>query len=468
MATAQPMLEAAQRKRADKLAEMDLIVAKAEARGQGSLLASERRAFDAARRVVEDLEEQIADHQYQVDRSNTAAAASRPSPGFSRGADTVYGPESGQSYFRDLAMLTMPGDPRAYQAQARLAAHAQMIDRAQADLPAEFRADSTRAAADLELRVTPNTTDGMGGYAVPPLWLVNQWIAALRPGRPVADRCHQYPLPPGTDSINIPGFNTPTLAGTQSTDLAGVVSQDFTDRAATGAVHTIAGTSDVAIQLLDLSPANLDEILFTDLIASYNQQLDKQVINGTGTANQHLGLLNVTGTNAVTFTSASPTVPLLYTPLAQAAAQVAKLRYKSADTIAMHPSHWWWIASALDSQNRPLVEPKGGDGINTVAVYDPMAAEGVAGSIAGIPVIVDANIPTNLGAGTNQAPIIVARMDDVYLYEGAMRIRALPGVLSGILAVRLQVYNYSALIANRYPTAVSIVNGTGNVVPTGF
>ena len=88
---------------------------------------------------------------------------------------------------------------------------------------------------------------------------------------------------------------------------------------------------------------------------------------------------------------------LLYPLMGQALSQVYKKRFAAADTILMHPSTWWWIASSLDGQSRPLVIPAGGAGLNTVAVLNPMAAEGIAGSIAGVPVVVDANVPNNLG-----------------------------------------------------------------------
>jgi HK97 family phage major capsid protein len=294
------------------------------------------------------------------------------------------------------------------------------------------------------------------------------WIAALRAGRPAADRCQVKALPPGTDVINLPKIATGTATAIQSANAGAVTSVDLTTATVSGPVRTIAGQQDISLQLLEQSPSNFDEIVFQDLLSDYNRQLDAQVLSGSGASGQLTGLLTLSGTNAVTFTQATPTVPLLYAPLGQAASQVAKLRFLTADTILMHPSHWWWIASALDTQNRPLVEPEGGVGVNTVAVLDPFAAQGVAGSIAGIPVVVDANVPTNLGAGTNQAPILVGRFSDFYLYEGAIRLRALPEILSGTLQMRLQAYNYMAFIAGRYPTALSVINGTGCIVPAGF
>jgi len=55
------------------------------------------------------------------------------------------------------------------------------------------------------------------------------------------------------------------------------------------------------------------------------------------------------------------------------------------------------------------------------------------GTIITLPVMVDPNMPTNLGAGTNQAPIVVWRSSDVWLFEGTPRLRSLPEILSGFV-----------------------------------
>jgi HK97 family phage major capsid protein len=387
--------------------------------------------------------------------------------GFGNGADTVYSRTSGFSYFKDLMASATPGDPAAYEAVQRLNQHAQCIARAATDLPPEFRAGPERRAAGSETRVNPNRVDGQGGYFVPPLWVIDEWVALLRAGRATANRCNVKPLPPGTDSINLPKLATGTTTAVQGTDAAAVSSTDFTDTFVTGPVRTIAGQQDMALQLLEQSPAGIDEIIFGDLIGDYNQKLDLQVLSGSGTSGQLKGIFNA-GPTAVTFTSASPTVPLLYTPLTQGLSQVAKSRFQPADTIVMHPSRWYWIVAALDTQNRPLVTPEGGSGANTIAVLDAEAVEGVAGSIAGVPIVVDANLPTNVGAGTNQDRLLVGRLKDNYLYEGALRTRALVEVLSGTLQVRLQVYNYVAQIPDRYPVAYATIDGTGLIMPAGY
>lgn len=214
------------------------------------------------------------------------------------------------SYFLDLAAMTSPDvrsrDQRMEGFQERLSSHAKemadvlpqrwaarkaaaeaRVDQAEQEFrgrvgmrrsgfevspfergdPALTRA--TEQLAELEQRA-PSRIVGQGGYAIPPLWLVDEYIPALRPGRVAAGLCRQMPLPAGTDSINIPRLLTPTLTGIQTADAAPVVSRDFSDTFQQANVKTVAGQEDVPIQLIEQSPGQiLDRVLMTDLIADF-------------------------------------------------------------------------------------------------------------------------------------------------------------------------------------------------------
>jgi hypothetical protein len=123
-----------------------------------------------------------------------------------------------------------------------------------------------------EKRVNPNRTDGQGGFFVPPLWLVDEYIDLPRFGRTTANLCRTMGLPSGTDSINLPKVATGTATGVQTADAGAVTSTDLTDTSVSAPVRTIAGQQDIAIQLLDQSPVSFDEVVFADLIADYNLQ----------------------------------------------------------------------------------------------------------------------------------------------------------------------------------------------------
>ncbi len=68
--------------------------------------------------------------------------------------------------------------------------------------------------------------------------------------------------------------------------------------------------------------------------------------------------------------------------------------------------------------------------------------------------------------GSTQDAAVVLKEDDVYQWEGSLRMRALPEILSGTLQVRFQVYAYSALIVSRFLPSISIVGGAAFAAPT--
>jgi hypothetical protein len=64
--------------------------------------------------------------------------------------------------------------------------------------------------------------------------------------------------------------------------------------------------------------------------------------------------------------------------------------------------------------------------------------------------------------------IAVLKEDDLILYWGVVRLRALPEILSGSLQVRFQLFCYSAFIPNRFAPSTSIITGTSGLAAPGF
>ena len=91
------------------------------------------------------------------------------------------------------------------------------------------------------------------------------------------------------------------------------------------------------------------------------------------------------------------------------------------------------------------------------------STDGVVGNIAGVPVVTDAGIPTNLGAGTDEDRVVVARRSDLLLWEtgtGAPAVARFDSVGSGSLTIKIVAFGYSAFTAGRYPTGVAVCQGT--------
>lgn len=341
----------------------------------------------------------------------------------------------------------------------------------------------------------PSRIVGQGGYAIPPLWLIDEYIPALRPGRVAAGLCRQMPLPEGTDSINIPRLLTPTLTGIQTADAAPVVSRDFSDTFQQANVKTVAGQEDVPIQLIEQSPGQiLDRVLMTDLIADYNKQVDLQVIQGSGvgaplSGGQVVGIYPAAnwGATTVSITSLGGSVgfgggTLGVTPQAEffqflgaMASKTAYSRFNLTNfNFLMHPRRHFWSVTGLDGLGRPLGidgAPFGPKNAQEVEI-DPAPYEGYAGRLPyGPSVYIDANVPiTDNGSGASGGSndiVVGAIWDDLWLFEGDLRTRVLTEVLSGTLELRFQVYAYIAFLA-RYGVSIALGVGTPFSQPYTF
>lgn len=366
--------------------------------------------------------------------------------------------EGGQfSYFKDQ-LAAAQGDAGA---QSRLSRH-------MSEMRVELRSDPrAKASRVLHEQRDLTTTDGAGGYFVPPIWLQQQWIDLPRAGRVTADLVADMDLPPFGDPISLPKLTGGAAVAIQASENSGVQETDPTDNTVSANVRTLAGQVDLSRQLFDRSQPGFDEIIMRDLTRDYNTKLDIQVLSGSGSSGQLLGIRNVSGINAVQYTDASPTAGELYTKIADAVQRVASALYSDyPDTIVMHPRRWGFFLGALDTAGRPLVEAAAGPQ-NALASGGSANAEGFVGRMQGLDVYVDANLPTNYGAGTNEDVVLVFPRSQIILMEdGAPTTRVFEDVGSGTLTVRISLWNYAALFANRLPAAVSIIYGTGLITPT--
>jgi HK97 family phage major capsid protein len=361
----------------------------------------------------------------------------------------VYARGGQRSYFADLYAAQRYNDPPA---RGRLIRHRQE------------RQERQRAGVE---RRDLSSTDGVGGDFVAPIWLEQEWIGAVRAGRAFANIVRTLPLPPGTDSINLPKLLTGAATSAHA-DLGAVQETDPTTGTITVPVKTLAGQVDVSRQALERSAPGLDEVLLADLAADYAQRLDLQILTGSGSGANARGVLSDPNRIQVTWTQATPTIAGLFGRIADAAQQIAAQRFASATHIVMHPRRWAWITAAADTTGRPLIEPVGGQGSAAQpGQASQLAADGIVGTLQGLQVVIDPNLPTNLGAGTNEDVIVVTRAEDNVLFElpNGPVLRIFEDVLSGQLAVRLQAYSYFAFSSERLPKANATISGTGLTPP---
>jgi HK97 family phage major capsid protein len=310
-------------------------------------------------------------------------------------------------------------------------------------------------------------TSGHGADFQPPGYL--NVVEQVRPGSVFANLLHPEQLPTGVSSVNLPrilGTGGTTVA-TQNPQLSGVSNVDVNTDLLTASVTTIAGAQVVSQQLLDQTPAyggsTIDEILMRDLSADYARNLDVQVLTGSGTSGQLQGYVTKAVADAVqnaTWTLASPTAPKFVAKISELIAAISSTRYRAPDFICVHPRRWQWFASSVDSAGRPMVAATGSSGFNTLGQAAAPTAEGLVGTILGTEVYADANIPTNLGTGTNQDLVIVGLRDDAWLWRSGIVAEVLTQPYANTLGVYLRLYSYAAAIPNRYPQANGLIYGT--------
>ncbi len=354
----------------------------------------------------------------------------------------TYSERSRTSFFRDLYASQMHHDPSA---QGRMARHS-------SEMEVEHRA--------------AGTTGNFAGLVVPQ-YLVQLASELARAGRPFANLCTNMPLPADGMTLNLSRVTTGSSAAVQATENSAVSDTTIDDTLLTVTISTVAGQQNISRQALERG-SGIDALIMADLQSAIATTLDLGCIYGDGTSGALLGLNNITGKNAITFTTGSPTVALFYPKLMDAIQQINSNRYAGPDLIIMHPRRAAWLAAAVDGHSRPLVLPQANVPSNAMGT-GPVAGYGLNGlQVAGIPVVADANISIVGGAGSNEDSVFVVRRADMLLFEspGAPSMVRMDQTDGGNLTVKLVAYQYAAAVFGRYPAAISKVSGTGLVAPS--
>lgn len=330
------------------------------------------------------------------------------------------------------------------------------------------------------------STGGLGGLVVPQ-YLVSLAARVIRTGRPLANAVTRLPLPEQGMSLIIPRSTTGAAVASQATENSALQNTDEVWANLTVPVATIGGQQDVSRQSLERGTPGIDEIVYLDLSAAYHAELDRQVAAGTGASGQMLGILNTAGVASATAFGAALTGALLNTKMAGAIAAVAGAGVGvNPQLIVMHPRRWGFLTSLSDTSGRPLVVPSAGNGGNSLAqvlevggygggdVPDEFRALTVVGTMHGLPVITDANIPTNVGTNVEDVVAVIDPAQHLLWEDGDGMPRRLrfEQTLGQNLTVKLVAYGYAAFTAGRYPQATAKIGGldtgagNGLIAPT--
>jgi HK97 family phage major capsid protein len=401
---------------------------------------------EQARKALEAIPAPVVEAEPQPERTVAAGEVrvGREPMTYGREAD---GRDAQRSFVRD--MLAVAKD-RNKEAAEHLMRHAQ-------EMAVETR-DST----------TTDTTSL--GEMVPPMWMVEKFAKIARAGRPLANALGSMDLPAGTENIIVPKVTTGGSVHFQTAQNTAIAEQDMvTGGTAQAVVKTIAGQIDTSLQSVEWAPLNMVDSFFLPELASLHANIFETSVGAANNTNgAWQGILGTSGTQTVTYTAATPTAGTLYSKIADAIQQIHVNRFLPPNLIVMHPRRWGWLTAQSDTTGRPLFLPRGMDPQNAMGVPGEVVSEGFVGTTGhGLPVLVSsAAVTTADASGTTNDVVLVMRREDQWIWESPIRTRVLYEVLSGALTVRIQLYNYSATMFDRYPKSISAVRGTGLATPS--
>lgn len=348
--------------------------------------------------------QEAAQRQAQVD-SRLLKLGTPSSSGVVVGHEDVYRPGGQRSFFADM-YAARQGDTAAREA----------LDRHQRAL-------------------TSATAAGGGGNIIPPQYLASLFAPDAKFGAPVAASFPQYSL------ANAAPFNLPKQTGSgsiqnQSAENTHPTPVDPTFSQVAVTPVTKVGSNVFSRQLLDGSNPAIDQIIASDLRGELLE------------SNDTLATAALLSAGGATDTSTTDAKTLLQTIL-KGIPLVYGARKAPADTVYMSPAAFGYLAAALDSTGRPLIN-----------AYAPMNAFGAGNtadmvtSIGGLPVIL---APTIVEAAVFKV-VIAKRSDFGFFTSGAIQFRY--EEKSGPESIEIGVWQYVAALTGRYPTGVRVITHT--------
>src|SRR5580765_484256 len=330
------------------------------------------------------------------------------------------------------------------------------------DMHAEQRLTQHMREEQVERGIQMQRAVGTGAFAglTVPQYLTEMYAPATAALRPFADVCNKHELPADGMTVNISRITTASGAAIQASENAAVQNTDMDDTLLTENVQTIAGQQIISRQAIDRG-TGIEGVVMDDLFRRYSTVLDSTLLNQATT-----GLANVA--TATTYADTNPTGPELYPKIlgAQAGVDAALLGFGSPDVAVMHSRRWAWLQSQMTSSWPMISQP----GIATQAAGANLATRygsGARGILPnGLVVIVDNNITTTAGAGTEDE-IYVLPTSECHLWEDPSQpvfIRAEQAAAAN-LGVRRVLYGYLAYSFRRFTGGVSKISGSGLISP---
>lgn len=249
-----------------------------------------------------------------------------------------------------------------------------------------------------EQKVLSTLTGAAGGFGVPTV-LSTEFINWLYPksaflsGNPI-----RIDLSAG--NLHISGGNASATASYRA-EAANIAYSDPTVREVTLAAKNLAAITALTNELINRSPLMIDTWVQTDLQRAFTQTMDLALLRGDGTSNTPTGIRNAitSGQRVAVAAGVSPSLTQVESDL-----RLILILY-AASNIPQGRPHWilhprvkLYLAAQRDG-NGNIAWPG-------LSLSSP--------TLKGWPVIESTQVPSTLGAGTNESEIYLADFDHIY------------------------------------------------------
>jgi hypothetical protein len=291
------------------------------------------------------------------------------------------------------------------------------------------------------------TSSGFVPAAGSPMFIAEMFATAARARAALAAALPQQPLPPTGDHVEVPRLATGAAVAVVASEGAVVQETDPTSALATSNKAMISGQVDVSRQLLAFSRPGIEQVLAADLGAATGLLLDQQLVAGTNSAGQTMGLASVVGINTVSYTAATPSAAAFASKVWAAYEAIVSAGGGPADPSAyltvMAPRRLAWYQAFGGASSATPVQP------------------GLPGQVIAVP-----GVRANLGASTSEDEVFVLARDELPIALGRPMFQVFEDVLSATQTVRLAARQYAATLFPRSPKSIARISGSGLVAPT--
>jgi HK97 family phage major capsid protein len=256
-------------------------------------------------------------------------------------------------------------------------------------------------------------------------------------------------------------------------ELAEKPSADMTFGQIEVSVFTAAGLAVASNQLLQDAgkqsngvSVSIDQLIVRELAKRLAILEEIAILNGSGTG-QPQGILGTSGVGTAGGALTSTAIVDLLDKVVDGIVQVQDLFKADPSHIVMHPRTWARIIKAREA-SAPSTYLVGsgstafGRRANDSAPGLRNGRQGLVGELFGYPVIATANMPTNLGAGTNESRVIVGAFDEALILDRqGVTVDTSEHVYFTSNQTVFRAEMRVGFTAARYPEAFSVISGTG-------